>query len=128
MGMPLTSSMVKYGRPLEVAPASSTLAMFGWFIMARAWRSASKRASTCLVSMPGLDHLERDHAFDRFHLLGHPDHAEAAFADLLAQDEVAHPLALHFGVRCFEIGWRAGWCLPHRRKSHLLSRSRPACA
>ena len=29
MGMPLTNSMTKYGRPVSVAPASSTLAMFG---------------------------------------------------------------------------------------------------
>ena len=42
------------GRPLPVVPASSTLAMFGWSIIARAWRSASKRAITCRVSMPGL--------------------------------------------------------------------------
>ena len=36
IGTPLTSSMTKYGRPLSVAPASSTLAMFGWSIMASA--------------------------------------------------------------------------------------------
>jgi hypothetical protein len=28
--------------------------MLGWSIRARAWRSDSKRASTCLLSMPGL--------------------------------------------------------------------------
>ena len=28
--------------------------MFGWSIMASAWRSASKRATTSLVSMPAL--------------------------------------------------------------------------
>ena len=28
--------------------------MFGWSIMASAWRSASKRARTCLVSIPAL--------------------------------------------------------------------------
>ncbi len=50
IGMPFTSSMANHGRPVAVAPASRTFAMFGWSIMARAWRSASKRASTCLVS------------------------------------------------------------------------------
>ena len=39
---------------MSVVPASRTLAMLGWSIIARAWRSASKRAMTCLVSMPGL--------------------------------------------------------------------------
>ncbi len=54
IGTPRTSSMTKYGRPSAVAPASSTWAMLGWFMSARAWRSASKRATTSLVSMPGL--------------------------------------------------------------------------
>ena len=35
-------------------PASSTLAMFGWSIIANACRSASNRATTALESMPGL--------------------------------------------------------------------------
>ena len=54
IGTPLTSSMTKYGRPVSVAPASNTLAMFGWSIIASACRSASNRAMTSLVSMPGL--------------------------------------------------------------------------
>ena len=54
IGTPCTSSITKYGRPVSVAPASSTLAMFGWSISASACRSASKRAITCRVSMPGL--------------------------------------------------------------------------
>ena len=33
---PLTSSMAKYGRPESVVPASSTLAILGWSIIARA--------------------------------------------------------------------------------------------
>ena len=39
---------------MSVVPASSTLAMFGWSIIATACRSASKRAITCRVSIPGL--------------------------------------------------------------------------
>ena len=39
---------------MSVVPASSTLAILGWSIIASACRSASKRAITCRVSMPGL--------------------------------------------------------------------------
>ena len=54
IGTPSTYSITKYGRPLVVAPASKTRAMFGWSIIASACRSASKRASTWAVSMPSL--------------------------------------------------------------------------
>ena len=54
IGTPLTSSITKNGRPVPVAPASKTLAMLGWSINASAWRSASNRATTWPVSMPGL--------------------------------------------------------------------------
>ena len=47
-------SITKYGRPCAVAPASNTRAMAGWSISASACRSASKRATTCAVSMPAL--------------------------------------------------------------------------
>ena len=47
---------------MSVAPASSTLAMFGWSIIASACRSASKRAMTCLRVHAQLDDLERDAA------------------------------------------------------------------
>ena len=53
-GTPLTYSMTKKGRPLSVVPPSSTLAMFGWSIRARACRSASNRARTVLESIPAL--------------------------------------------------------------------------
>ena len=54
IGTPFTSSITKYGRPPSVAPPSRTLAMCGWSISASAWRSASKRATTCFVSIPSL--------------------------------------------------------------------------
>ena len=85
IGTPLTSSITKYGRPLSVVPASSTLAMFGWSISARACRSASKRAITCRRVHARLDDLQGDRALDRLGLLGHVDDAHAAFADLLQQ-------------------------------------------
>ena len=57
--------------------------MLGWSIMARACRSASKRAITCLVSMPSLMIFRATLRRTGSCLLGHVDHADAAFADLL---------------------------------------------
>ena len=59
--------------------------MFGWSISASACRSASKRAITCRVSMPGLMILSATRRRTGCLLLGHEDDAEAAFADLLQQ-------------------------------------------
>ena len=53
-GTPWTYSMTKNGRPLSVVPPSSTLAMFGCSISARACRSASNRDRTVLESIPAL--------------------------------------------------------------------------
>ncbi len=49
----MTNSIAKYGNPSGDAPASYTRAMLGWSISASACRSASKRATTCALSMPG---------------------------------------------------------------------------
>jgi hypothetical protein len=46
--------LVIIDRPDSVAPASKTLAMFGWSMSASACRSASKRAMISRVSMPSL--------------------------------------------------------------------------
>ena len=46
--------MTKKGRPASLVPASKIFAMWGWSMSARAWRSASKRAMTSLVSIPSL--------------------------------------------------------------------------
>ena len=64
--------------------------------MARACRSASKRATTCLGVHAQLDDLERDAAADRLGLLGHIDHPAAAFAELLQQLVAAKGLAHGF--------------------------------
>ena len=85
IGSPLTSSITKYGRPESVAPASNTLAMFGWSMIARACRSASNRASTWRLSIPGLMTFSATLRRTGVLLLGHVDHAEAALADLLQQ-------------------------------------------
>ena len=57
IGTPRTSSITKYGRPEGVAPPSKTLAMLGWSMIASACRSASKRATTCRVSIPAFSTL-----------------------------------------------------------------------
>ncbi len=59
--------------------------MFGWSISASACRSASKRAITCRVSMPGLMTLSATLRRTGCDLLGHVDDAHAPFADLLQQ-------------------------------------------
>ena len=59
--------------------------MLGWSIIARAWRSASKRATTCLVSIPGLMTFRATLRRTGCDLLGDVDDAHAAFADLLPQ-------------------------------------------
>ena len=75
---------VRAGRP-AVAPASSTLAMFGWSIRASACRSASNRATTCRVSIPGLITFRATCRRTGSVLLGHEDDAHPALADLLQQ-------------------------------------------
>ena len=59
--------------------------MFWWSIMASACRSASKRAMTWRLSMPGLMILSATRAADRLGLLGHVDDAHAPLADLLEE-------------------------------------------
>ena len=59
--------------------------MFGWSIIARACRSASKRAMTWWLSMPGLMILSATLRRTGSLLLGHVDDAHAPFADLLEQ-------------------------------------------
>jgi hypothetical protein len=59
--------------------------MFGWSIIARAWRSASKRATTARVVHAWLDDLQGDAAADGRRLLGQEDRAKTAFADLVQQ-------------------------------------------
>ena len=69
--------------------------MFGWSIIARACRSASKRAITSRVSMPGLMIFRATLRRTGSRLLGHVDHAHPAFADLLQElvrpDDRARP-------------------------------------
>ena len=59
--------------------------MFWWSIIASACRSASKRAMTCSLSMPGLMILSATLRRTGCVLLGHVNDAHAPFADLLEQ-------------------------------------------
>ena len=59
--------------------------MLGWSITASAWRSCSNRASTALESMPALMSLSATWRLTGSDLLGDPNFAHAAFADLLGE-------------------------------------------
>ncbi len=75
---------------------------------ARACRSASKRATTCCVSMPGLSTFRATSRRTGSGLLGHEDHPESALADLLQQlvraDDSAGPLGRGFIIRDGQAG------------------------
>src|ERR1035438_4124772 len=69
MGAPSMYSITKYGRPLVVAPASKIWAMFGWSIIASAWRSLLKRASAWAAKprlLCSLVHKFGRHGVDNF--------------------------------------------------------------
>ena len=97
--------------------------MFGWSIRARACRSASNRARTCRESMPGLDDLDGHRPLDRLGLLGHPDGAHAAFADLFEQ--LVGPDNRAGGLRGCRVGGGRG--LFACRRPGTLPASRWAC-
>ena len=80
IGAPSMYSITKYGRPLVVAPASKIWAMFGWSIIASAWRSLLKRASTWAVSMPSFTTLRATLPANGLKLLGQVHGAHAPFA------------------------------------------------
>ena len=76
----LTNSITKYGRPLAWRRRRIRCAMFGWSMRASACRSASKRAITCLVSIPSLMILKATGGCTGS-LLRHLDRLPAPFAD-----------------------------------------------
>ena len=71
--------------------------MFGWSIIARAWRSASNRAITWRESIPGLMIFKATLRRSGLRLLGHVDDPHAPFADLLQQLVRADDRAGSFG-------------------------------
>ena len=84
-GRPLTSSMTKNGWPPGVRPPSSTRAMLGWSIIARACRSCSNRASTALESMPVLISFSATLRLTGSVCLATQTSPMPAFADLLLE-------------------------------------------
>ena len=82
--------------------------MLGWSIRARAWRSASNRASTWRESMPGLMILRATCARTGSSCSAMIDDAHAAFADLLEQLVGADFGARAFGGRWWGSGTRGG--------------------
>ena len=93
-----------------MTPPSKILAMLGWSIIASAWRSASKRAITCFVSIPGLMTFRATLRRTGCSLLGDVDDAHAPLADLLHQlvgaDDRAGPLHDEFVDGCTGLGGR----------------------
>jgi len=77
--------------------------MFGWSIIASAWRSASNRATTCLGVHAELDDLERHAPPHRLGLLGHIHHTATAYAESLQQLVASERLAHGFVGRIGEI-------------------------
>ena len=81
----LTSSITKYGRPVSVAPASSTLGDVRMIHHRQRLPLGLKSGDHLPGVHAELDDLERHPAPDRLRLLGHVHDAHAAFADLLQQ-------------------------------------------
>ena len=99
IGTPLTNSITKYGRPESVVPTSSTRAMLR-VIHQRQRLPLRLEAGDDLGRIHArLDDLEGDGSPDRLLLLGHVNHAEAAFADLLQQLVRPNDAAIPFGRR-----------------------------
>ena len=121
---------------MSVVPASKTLAMLGWSIRARAWRSAPNRARTWRLSMPALMSLSATVRLHRLRLLGHVDRAHAPLADRLQQLVGADDRAGLIGIRtsqrrCVAVGsgrvdeavggWWASSRIITRRRSSAFS-------
>ena len=77
--------MTKYGRPLSVAPPSSTRAMFGVVHQSQGLPLGLEPGDDGVRVHSRLDDLQSHFAPNRPLLLGHVDDAEAAFPDLLEQ-------------------------------------------
>src|ERR1017187_9873199 len=84
MGMPVTYSITKYGRPCGVEPASKTLAMAGWSMSASLPLGFEARDHFALFHAR-LDQLDRDAPANGLLLLGQPHLTHAALADQLEQ-------------------------------------------
>ena len=91
--------------------------MLGWSIRARACRSASNRAITCLRVHAQLDDLQGHLAADRLLLLGHVDVAEAAFADQFQELVAADRLSRLLGDEGGSIGELQDRAVGDSRKS-----------
>ena len=96
IGTPLTSSMTKNGRPSACAGVED-LGDVGVVHQGQGLPLGLEAGEHLLRVHARLDDLQRHQALDRLGLLGHPDRAHAAFADLLQQlvraDDGAGPLA-----------------------------------
>ena len=76
--------MTKNGRPFSVVPPSSTLAMFGWSIKARAWHPPRIAIGPVFESIPALISFKATCA-ERAGTVGHPDRSHPPLADLFEE-------------------------------------------
>ena len=81
IGTPLTSSITKYGRPVSVAPASKTCAMFGMVHQRQRLPLGLEAGDDLRVSMPSLMTLSATRRRTGSSLLGQVHDAHAAFAE-----------------------------------------------
>ena len=91
--MPRTSSMTKYGRPGVRRAGVQHLGDVGMVHHRQRLPLGLEAGDDALGVHAQLDDLERHAAADRLLLLGHINHAAAAFADLLQQFVAANPVA-----------------------------------
>ena len=98
-GRPLTSSMTKKGRPIRRQAAVENAGDVGMVHQGQGLPLLLEALQHGLGVHAGLDELQRDLAFDRLGLLGDPDLAHAAFADLLHQRVAAGDDRAGRGVR-----------------------------
>ena len=109
MRMPRTSSITKYGRPVSVLPASSTLAMFGMVHHRQRLPLRLKPGDHGFGIHARLDHFQRHATAHRLGLLSNIDHTATTLADALQNLVAANLLANHFIGGVVEIALH-GFC------------------
>ena len=108
IGMPFTSSMTKYGRPLVRGAGVEDSGDVRMVHHGQRLALGFEARDDFPRVHAGLDDLERDAARHRLDLFGHPDHAESALADLLEQFVAPDALAGLFGAAKGRVGVDVG--------------------
>ena len=107
--------MTKYGRPVAGRAGVEHLGDVRVVHQGQRLPLGLEAGEDLLRVHPGLDELERDQSFDRLGLLGHPDRAHAALADLFEQlvlpgnDAAGDVGWIVDRARAGEVGGGSGW-------------------